>query len=78
MLTVNNVTMQSTKDHRLAQICCNTVEDPTITAFAEVIARGWPDKKKVLNDSLNDYRDKLTVQDGLILQRQRIATWFIW
>lgn len=47
------VTMQPTKDHRLAQICCNTVEDPTITALAEVIARAWPDKKKVLYDSLN-------------------------
>lgn len=47
------VTMQPTKDHRLAQICCNTVEDPTITALAEVIVRGCPDNKKVLHDSLN-------------------------
>lgn len=57
--------------------------DPTVryavtspSKQAEIITREWPDNMKVLLDSLKlffNYRDELTVQDGLILRGQRIV-----
>ena len=70
LLDVNNLMMQPIQEHRLAQICYNTVEEATMRAFAEVIARGWLASKKVFPDSLrlfSDCRVVPTVQNGLIL-----------
>ena len=46
LLPVNNLTMQPIQDHRLAQMYCDTVEDPTMRALTEVIVRGWTVNKK--------------------------------
>lgn len=76
LLPVNNLMMQPIQDHRLSQICYNTEQGHTMRALAEIITRGWPDNMKVLLDSLKlffNYRDELTVQDGLILRGQRIV-----
>ena len=68
--------MQPIQDHRLAEIRQKTVEDFNMRALAEVIAKGWPNNKESLPNSIKlffDYRDELTIQDGLILRGQRIV-----
>ena len=60
---------------RVGQIQEKTAEDPILSALREVIMGGWPEKRSDCPAHLHaywNYRDELTVADGLILKGTRI------
>ena len=60
---------------RVGQIREETAKDATLSAFREVIMSGWPEKRSDFPTYLHaywNYRDELTVADGLILKGTRI------
>ena len=51
-------------------------KDPELTALRSVIITGWPNAKKDIPPSLRSYwnfRDELTVEDGLIMKSHRLV-----
>ena len=61
---------------RVRQIQEETAKDPTLLALHEVIMGGWPEKRSDCPANLHahwNYRDELTVADGLILKGTRIV-----
>ena len=60
---------------RVGQLQEETAKDPTLSALREVIMGGWPEKRSDCPAPLHaywNYRDELTVADGLILKGTRI------
>ena len=60
---------------RLQQIREETANDPTLSALRDAIYKGWPDKRKKCPVVLHEYwnfREELTIEDGLILKGDRI------
>ena len=60
---------------RVCQIQEETAKDLTLSTLREVIMRGWPDRRSDCSAALlayRNYRDELTVADGLILKGTRI------
>ena len=61
---------------RLQQIREETANDPTLSALRDAIYKGWPDKREKCPVVLHEYwnfREKLTIEDGLILKGDRIV-----
>ena len=61
---------------RVSQIREETDKDTTLSALREIIMHGWPEKRSDCPAYLHaywNYRDELTVADGLILKGTRIA-----
>ena len=61
---------------RVRQIQEETAKDPNLTPLRSTISHGWPDKRSVCPPHLHgywNYRDELTVYDGLILKGTRIV-----
>ena len=61
---------------RASQIREETAKDTTLSALREVIMHGWPEKRSDCPTYLHtywNYRDELTVADGLILKGMRIV-----
>lgn len=61
---------------RVRQIQEETAKDPTLSALREVIMGGWPEKRSDCPLHLHaywNYRDELTVADGLVLKGTRIV-----
>ncbi len=58
---------------RLKQIRDETQKDPTLSLLKETAFKGWPKKKcpQLLHDLWN-FREELTVEDGLLLKGDRI------
>lgn len=60
---------------RIAEIRNETVKDTNLNSLLAVISHGWPDKRAECPSHLHtywNYRDELTVADGLILKGTRI------
>ena len=76
VFSVNNLCDTSLKPHRLNEIRQATQEDQILQLLKETIMKGWPTHKAQLPVSLTqyfNYRDELTVQDGIILRGERIV-----
>ena len=61
---------------RVSQIREETDKDTTLSALREIIMHGWPEKRSDCPAYLHaywNYRDELTVADGLILKGTRIV-----
>ena len=61
---------------RVRQIQEDTAKDPNLTSLRSIISHGWPDKRSECLPHLHgywNYRDELTVSDGLILKGTRIV-----
>jgi len=61
---------------RVTQIREETDKDTTVLALPEIIMHGWPEKRSDCPAYLHaywDYRDELTVANGLILKGTRIV-----
>ena len=61
---------------RVSQIREETGKDTTLSALREIIMHGWPKKRTDCPAYLHaywNYRDELTVADGLILKGTRIV-----
>ena len=60
---------------RLQQIRNETKKDPTLSLLKETVFEGWPQKREKCPPLLHDYwnfREELTVEDGLLLKGDRI------
>ena len=61
---------------RLDEIREKTKADETLKLLKQTVMEGWPENKGLLPKPLTpyfDYRDELTVQDGIILRGERIV-----
>ncbi|KAK3731887.1 hypothetical protein QZH41_008989 [Actinostola sp. cb2023] len=66
----------NTSPTRVKQIQEETAKDTTLHSLRSVITEGWPDKRVECPPHLHpywNYRDELTVTDGLILKGTRIV-----
>ena len=64
------------RDDRLQQIRDATVTDHSLTILREIIRKGWPNHTDgIPMEALPyfDYRDELTIQDGIIYRGDRIV-----
>ncbi|RUS68488.1 hypothetical protein EGW08_023750 [Elysia chlorotica] len=74
--TCSNISHSPFKDSRLSEIKAATVLDPVLSQLKLIILQGWPDLKSDLPSCVLpyfNYRDELTVQDGIILRGDRIV-----
>lgn len=61
---------------RLQQIREETTNDPTLSTLRDAIYKGWPDKREKCPVVLHEYwnfREELTIEDGIILKGDRIV-----
>lgn len=61
---------------KLQQIRNETAKDPTPSKLQEVIHEGWPATREKCPEALHNYwnfREELTIEDGLILKQERIV-----
>ena len=62
---------------RLQQIRDETKKDPTLSLLKETVFEGWPQKREKCPPLLHDYwnfREELTVEDGLLLHKPRTSS----
>ena len=76
-ISVHEVYLQlNSSPMRVSQIREETDKDTTLSVLREIIMHGWPEKRSNCPASLHaywNYRDELTVADGLILKGTRIV-----
>ena len=63
-------------DHQLARFAEGTKEDAILSDLQQVILSGWPDSKGQVPPNAQEfwnYRDELTVAQGLIVKGQKIV-----
>ena len=67
---------------RLKQVWAATSADAECVELKNTILTGWPQSKQEVPRAITpyfDYRDELTVQDGIILKGERIVIpWAMW
>jgi len=74
--TVNNISLSSINQTRLDEIRVATDRDETLQTLKRVILQGWPAHKSAVPVSVVvyfDYRDELTVHDGILLRGDRVV-----
>ena len=70
------MTENGLRDERLQQIRDATATDRSLTILGEIILKGWPNQKDgIPMEALPyfNYRDELTIQDGIIYRGDRIV-----
>ena len=73
---IHCVTDNGLRDERLQQIRDATATDQSLTILGEIILKGWPNQKDgVPMEALPyfNYRDELTIQDGIVYRGDRIV-----
>jgi len=73
---VNNVSLNSISQTRLDEIRAATDRDDALQTLKRVILQGWPAHKSSVPATIAvyfDYRDELTVQDGILLRGERVV-----
>ena len=73
---VNSLAFSPLNPQRLSEIKQATASDDTLTQLMDTIIRGWPSEKNKVPLCIIpyfDYRDELTVQDGIVLWRERVV-----
>ena len=73
---VNSLALSPFKPYRLSEIKQATAADYTLTQPMDTIIKGWPNEKSKVPLCITpyfDYRDELTVQDGIILRGERVV-----
>ena len=76
VFTVSNVNFSPINSSRLNDIRIATDLDYTLQQLKEMILRGWPTHSSAVPSDIAvffDYRDELTVQDGIILRGDRVV-----
>ena len=75
-MAIHNVTVHRIKDERLQQVRNATATDATLARLGESILKGWPDHRADTDVELlpyYNYRDELTIHDGIIYRGERIV-----
>jgi hypothetical protein len=73
---VHHVFHTPLKKDRLEQVKLATLADENLTVLKSVILKGWPASKQDVPTAVTayfDYRDEMTVQDGIVLRGERIV-----
>jgi len=73
--TVNNISLSSINQTRLNEIRAATDHDEVLQVLKQVILQGWPSQKSSVPAAITvyfDYRDELTVQNGILLRGERV------
>jgi len=76
VFTVSNVNFSPINSNRLNDIRIATDLDSTLQQLKEMILRGWPTHSSAVPSDIVvffDYRDELTVQDGIVLRGDRVV-----
>ena len=74
--TVHNVVARRLRNTKLDQIRGTTSQDATLLLLGDTIMQGWPENKTQVPETLRpyfDYRDELSMQDGVIYRGDRIV-----
>jgi len=74
--TVSNVSLCAINANRLSEIRDATEHDESLERLRSTIVSGWPENKTLLPQSISsyfDYRDELSVQDGIVLRGERVV-----
>ena len=58
---------------KLQQIRNETANDPTLSKLFNAIHQGWPATREKCSNELHNFREELTIEDGLILKQERIV-----
>ena len=56
---------------KLQQIRNETANDPTLSKLFVVIHQGWSATREKCSNALHNFREELTIEDGLILKQER-------
>ena len=73
---VHNLTFTQVKDKQTQQIKAASKDDEEMMLLRRIITEGWPEHKQHIPPQVHQYysyRDELTVQDGIVLRRQRLV-----
>ena len=73
---INTLTTVSISETKLDQIRQTTLNDPDLQSLKPLIQHGWPDSKHQTPLAARpywDYRDEMTIQDGIILRGERVV-----
>ena len=73
---VNTVFASPVKKESLAKIKAATALDETLVTLRQTILNGWPEHRAEVDQSIRsyfDYRDEMSVHDGVILRGERIV-----
>ena len=73
---IHCVTENGLRDERLQQIRDATATDQSLTILGEITLKGWPNQKDgIPMEALPhfNYRDELTIQDGIVYRGDRIV-----
>ena len=76
LVSVNNISFLPIKVDKMNEIRVATEQDDNMQLLKNAIMKGWPSDKSTLPPSLvlyYNYRDELTVQDGIILRGDRVV-----
>jgi len=74
--TVNNISLSSINQTRLNDIRAATDNNEVLQILKQVILQGWPIHKSSVPSVITvyfDYRDELTVPDGILLRGERVV-----
>lgn len=74
--TIYVVTTNPFSDARLEEVRKATAEDPALHQLADTVAKGWPETRKEVHESLLpyfSYRDELSIEDGIIYRGERVV-----
>ena len=58
---------------KLQQIRNETANDPTLSKLFVVIHQGWSATREKCSNALHNFREELTIEDGLILKQEHIV-----
>lgn len=73
---VNSLALSPFNPQRLSEIKQATASDDTLVQLMDTVVKGWPNEKSKLPVCITpyfDYRDELTVQDGIVLRGERVV-----
>ena len=76
VFTVSNVNFSPINSSRLNDIRIATDSDSTLQQLKQMILQGWPTHKSAVPSDIAvffDYRDELTIQDGIVLRGNRVV-----
>ena len=73
---VSSLALTPFNRQRLGELKHATSSDGTMRELMSIILKGWPDYRNEVPSAITpffDYRDELTVQDGIVLRGERVV-----
>ena len=60
------------KPGTMNQIREETGKDPSLMALNKVVLGGWPSQKSEVPEQIRDFRDKISVYDGVLFKSHQV------